>query len=235
MPSIRGITIHLQSQFDALTLPEYISSVPPPAAPSPLLHHHGRGLSGYDGSPVSDDCFKSYERSTDCLEVPEDRIADVYVPVYPLSQFWIGYEVDPREIMAVTADEGTSGLLERYEVNEGDEVKFVYFKLLVNGQQTVNWGIRTRRGRDEEEILCKGKVMFALFQRREQQVKAYEKRGFFFQGGVGDDEDDEVDCKEEEGVIEVRVYRARGRRRVGRKGRVSVSYTHLTLPTKRIV
>jgi len=224
MPSLRGITIHLHSQFDVLTLPEYASSLPPPAAPSPPLRHlsrhvsHGRSQNdAYGDSPISDDGF-AFDRP---LDVPEDRIADVYVLVYPLSQFWIGYEIDLREIMEVSAEEeGTRGLLSRYELDGRDEVKFVYFKLLVNGQQTVEWGVRARRsGIEEEEGLRKGKVMFALFQRRDKQIKALEKRGFFFQGRVGDDEDDddEVDCKEEEGVIEVRVYRARGRRRVGRK------------------
>jgi len=199
-------------------LPEYTSFLPPPAAPCPPPRHRSTHVSHRRSqSPISDDGYAFDE----ALDVSEDRIADVYVPVYPLSQFWIGYEADLREIMEVSAEEEeTRGLLNRYELDERHEVKFVYFKLLVNGQQTVEWGVWARRdGVKEEEGARKGKVMFALFQRRDKQVKALEKRGFFFQGRVGDDEDvdDEADCKEEEGVIEVRVYRARGRRRVGRK------------------
>jgi len=235
MPCFRGITIQLHSQFDILTLPEYTSSLPAPLPPSPPPRH-GKHQGDLDDSPISDEgfafdyhekrnAFRRYEKSNDGpMEVSEDKIADVYVPVYLLSQFWIGYEVDLQEIIeVVTEEEGTRGLLDRYDLEGQDEVKFVYFKLLVNGEKTVDWGIRARRDRDEgEHGACKGKVMFALFQRSDRQVKALEKKGFFFQGGVEDDEDDGmVDCKEEEGVIEIRAYRARGRRRVGRKARVA--------------
>ncbi|GAB7339615.1 hypothetical protein MBLNU457_6211t1 [Dothideomycetes sp. NU457] len=235
MPSFRGITFQLHSQFDILTLPEYTSSLPAPLPPSPPLRH-GRHQGDLDDSPISDEGFAfddnekrnaSRTRASSSegpLEISENKVADVYVPVYPLSQFWVGYEVDIQEMMEVVAEEeGNRGLDQRYDVEGQDEIKFVYFKLLVNGEDTVEWGVRARRDSDDgEHGACRGKVMFALFQRRERQAKALEKRGFFFQGGVEEeDEDGIVDCKEEEGVIEIRVYRARGRRRVGRKARVA--------------
>lgn len=233
MPSFRGITLRLHSQFDILTLPEYTSSLPAPLPPSPLSRH-GKHPSDLEDSPISDEglafdeekrnAFRRHERSHAGLaNVPEDKIAHVYVPIYPLSQFWIGYEVNLPEMMEVLAEEeGNRGLAHRYDVEGQDEIKFVYFKLLVNGEQTVEWGIRARRDHDGGGTgTCKGKVMFALFQRKDRQTKTLEKRGFFFRGGVEDDEDRIVDCKEEEGGLEIRVYRARGRRRVEKKARVA--------------
>lgn len=235
MPSFRGITLQLHSQFDGLTLPEYTSSLPAPLPPSPPPRH-GKHQDDLDDSPISDEgfafgnnekrnAFRRQERRDEGLvEVSEDKVVHVYVPVYPFSQFWVGYEVDLREMMEVIAEEeGNRGLAHRYDAEGQDEIKFVYFKLLVNGENIVEWGTRARLDHDDcANGTCRGKVMFALFQRPDEQAKALEKRGFFFQGRVEDDEDDGiVDCKEEEGVIEVRVYRARGRRRIGRKARVT--------------
>lgn len=69
MPTYRGISLELHSQFDIETIPEY--------RPRPQEHYAERGLSG-KVPPFID------EKSATC---------SVYVPVLPGSQFWIGYSV----------------------------------------------------------------------------------------------------------------------------------------------
>lgn len=115
-------------------------------------------------------------------------IFDVYVQSCPNSQFWVAYEVDP-EIVRIT-DPRTA---------------YVYFKLFINGN-VVKWGIGDREH-------WSGKTMFALCQsgRTAGADRVIEKKGLFF-GAPSDAVEGE---KEEEGVIEVKIYRARARKRVG--------------------
>lgn len=73
MPTYRGISISLQSQYDALTIPEF----PPPPASTPATPPKRRYRDG---------------RSTSSFSSPTPpRIAVVYVPIYSGSQFWINY------------------------------------------------------------------------------------------------------------------------------------------------
>lgn len=73
MPTYRGISISLQSQYDALTLPEF----GPPQASQAETPPRRRYTDGRSPSSFS------------CLAPP--RIAVVYVPIYSGSQFWINY------------------------------------------------------------------------------------------------------------------------------------------------
>ena len=73
-------------------------------------------------------------------------------------------------------------------------VPFYYFKLFVNGRHIVSWGCGT-----EDEF--KGKTMFGIF-RSQDGAGALERRVLAF----GEEED--------EGIVELKVYRARARGRV---------------------
>lgn len=76
MPTYRGISISLQSQYDALTIPEF---PPPPPSSTPATPPKRRNAFAYTRSPAS---FSS---------PTPPRIAVVYVPIYSGSQFWINY------------------------------------------------------------------------------------------------------------------------------------------------
>ncbi|KXT17916.1 hypothetical protein AC579_5905 [Pseudocercospora musae] len=161
MPSYRGIHVSLQSQYDALVLPEYS----PPAT------------------------ISSQERSEETAKAATDsnHVAEVYVPMYAGSQFWILYNCPRPEVASP----------------QEDTVKFYYFKLVINGKVVLSWSCGGENN-------FSGRTNFGLYGR---EVEGYgtvvEKRGFFFPAGK------DVDRK---GMIadsfEVRVYRAKGRRRV---------------------
>lgn len=65
MPEQRGISISLQSQYDALSLPEFPAPVPAASASGGLLSHKTNH------------------------EPDQPDIAEAYTPIYPGSQFWI--------------------------------------------------------------------------------------------------------------------------------------------------
>jgi len=223
MPSYRGINITLHSQFDIMTIQEYTS---------PLDTHHDI----YDTEEEGDDDEPDVFISHDCPRPGHDpshlhsntthhrtashhssKPIDVYIPTYPLSQFWIAYEVDFDRLAADV---------------ETEETRFFHFKALINGVPAVSWGVGAEQG-------WKGKTMFAVFgqgkgSRRGQgdgvgrlsgadeeeqgDLKGdhgLEKKGFFFPA-LDDDEDgsDGSGLRDEEGCLEIRVCRARARRRV---------------------
>ncbi|KXS95628.1 hypothetical protein AC578_3563 [Pseudocercospora eumusae] len=157
MPSYRGIHVSLQSQYDALVLPEY---APPAAVPAE----------------------QTAKAATD-----SNQVAEAYVPMYAGSQFWILYNC-PRPEVASPPE---------------DTTKFYYFKLAVNGKVVLSWGCGAENN-------FSGRTNFGLYGR---EVQGYgtvvEKRGFFCPAGK------DVDRK---GMIadsfEIRVFRAKGRRRV---------------------
>ena len=125
MPTFRGISITLQSQYDALTIPEF----PPPSTPftpSPKRP---------DGTPGSINSFKTTNAPTNAPTGEAlHGIAEVYVPIYSGSQFWINYTC-PAPCPAV---------------------KFYYFKLFYQDQCLLSWG-------SGSEDKWSGKVMFGIF------------------------------------------------------------------------
>ncbi|KAI9679853.1 MAG: hypothetical protein M1817_004867 [Caeruleum heppii] len=80
-----------------------------------------------------------------------------------------------------------------------------YFKLYLAGRHVVSWGVSERNG-------FVGKTMFGLFDAGEDWmgIERVERRAFCF-GAEGVDQSSEMD---EKPVMEVRVFRAKGRKRV---------------------
>ncbi|KAK5708017.1 hypothetical protein LTR97_000557 [Elasticomyces elasticus] len=158
MPSLCGINVSLQSQYDALTIPEY-----------PLADEAS-------STPKLDDRVNELKKT-----------ADVQIPIYQSSQFWLSYTCPPAP--------------------EDCSFRFYYFKLFVKDRCVVSWGT----GEEED---WSGKTVFALydgghdFERR----RVIEKRGFFFPSrgitGINEQEMFEVRVfrsiarKREKGVIE---------------------------------
>lgn len=129
----------------------------------------------------------------DALTIPETagtessssaHVTEVSIPTYPSSQFWLSYTC--QSPLAATG------------------CRFYYFKLSINGESVVSWGV----GEDDNWA---GKTMFGLFESGTgtdfEGRKIVEKRGFFFsnvaKSGSGIDG----------GLLEVRVYRSKARRR----------------------
>lgn len=157
MPTFRGVSVNLESQYDIMVLPEY----PPPEVP--LLPYH-EGASHTLQTKTSISSFKaSCSPSLSHESATSPQIVEIYVPLYPASQFWISYGIAPSALSKAVA-----------------QTRFVYFKLIMSGRCVVSWGA----GEDEQ---WKGKTMWGLFRGGSSNGwvgrKAVEKKGFFFQGG----------------------------------------------------
>ncbi|KAL9603283.1 MAG: hypothetical protein Q9219_001306 [cf. Caloplaca sp. 3 TL-2023] len=154
MPAYRNITINLVSQFDILNIPEY----EPPAA--------------------VDDPF------TTSPTLINNSLVSCYVPIYPLSQFWLSY--------SVAAPHPPKALY--------------YFKLFINGAPVVSWGCGEENG-------FKGKTMYGLYDSGERWMgePGVEARVFNFtsESTTTHPLNDSLGQ-----AMEVRVYRARGRKRI---------------------
>ena len=141
MPTYRGISITLQSQYDALTIPEF----PPPLiqlTPSP-------GRSGAQHSSANP--HKLSHVSSD--EPASTGTAEVYVPIYAGSQFWISYTCPtPCPV-----------------------VKYYFFKLFYQDQCLVSWGAGA-------DVKWSGKVMYGIFDGGTdfEGRQVLEKRAFSF-------------------------------------------------------
>lgn len=157
MPHCRGIHIALQSQYDALVLPEFPTSA------------------AHVTSPPKD---KDPNDST--------HSASAHVPIYSGSQFWICYACPLPSL--------------------DSETRFYYFKLVVDGRCLLSWGS------GEAEGWC-GKISFGYYATEsceEEGRESLEKRSFFFplESAI----DKEKLCEDD---LEVRVFRAKARRRIG--------------------
>ncbi|KAI7542775.1 hypothetical protein KC331_g7775 [Hortaea werneckii] len=90
MPTYRGITLALQSQYDALTIPE----APLPSAlrvPEDDLVDFAGCEGSDDRFLVEDSCTDSGMSGTVYYLDPALRTVDVSIPIYASSQFWIVY------------------------------------------------------------------------------------------------------------------------------------------------
>ncbi|KAI7545707.1 hypothetical protein KC331_g6056 [Hortaea werneckii] len=201
MPTYRGITLALQSQYDALTIPE--ASLPS-AMPVPEdgLVDFAIGGGREDRFLVEDSCTDSGVSGTVYYLDPALRTADVSIPIYACSQFWIVYAC-PTPFSAIRPENDV-------------QVRYFFFKLLVRGQCIVSWGCGEEQG-------WQGKTMFGLvssgsdFERR----RVVEKMGFFFPP-YSPEAYDGSDCADTV-AFEVQVFRswARRRERTGMDGMLS--------------
>lgn len=154
MPAYRNITINLVSQFDILNIPEY---APPVALDDP-----------FSAPPA----------------LVDKSLVSCYIPVYPLSQFWLSYSISaPHPPKAL-----------------------YYFKLFINGACVVSWGCGEKNG-------FKGKTMYGLFDSGERWMgePGIDARAFSFASEPSTEHPTSNTLGQ---VMEVKVYRSRGRKRI---------------------
>ncbi|KAI9715629.1 MAG: hypothetical protein M1828_000772 [Chrysothrix sp. TS-e1954] len=177
MVTYRNITITLRSQYDVLSLPEF--------APT-------SGSATGTPSATSDGASPAISPG----EQKAGSQVSVFVPIYPSSQFWIDYSIEPTDPVPV----------------------YFFFKLFVNGTLFVNWGV----GKEDN---YRGKTMHGFFKRSEgrrlgknKDSAQLERRSLFFsnrtdvKGSSSDIEEASIDLPDERSEMEIRVYRASSRR-----------------------
>lgn len=150
MPTYRDIALSLQSQYDALTITE-----------APLKSAQSTSITGAaivrrrKSEYFLIDDAQTYGGKTAFGTAPASKTANVMIPVYPSSQFWIVYACPAPQ--------------------DGSSVRFYYFKLVISGKCIVSWGVGALDG-------WEGKTIFGLFNARSdfQGRKVVEKRGLFF-------------------------------------------------------
>ncbi|KAI7264237.1 hypothetical protein KC345_g8890 [Hortaea werneckii] len=201
MPTYRGITLALQSQYDALTIPE---AALPSAMPVPQddLFDLANGGGSEDRFLVEEFCTDSQVIGTTYYLDPTSRTAVVSIPIYASSQFWIVYAC-PRPLPEVSQEDDV-------------QVRYYFFKLLVRGQCIVSWGCGEQQG-------WQGKTMFGLFTSGSdfERRRVVEKMGFFFPSYFSEAYDGS-ECADT-AAFEVQVFRswARRRERTGMDGMLS--------------
>ncbi|KAK0285098.1 hypothetical protein LTR35_005300 [Friedmanniomyces endolithicus] len=197
MPTTRGISFSLLSQYDARALPE---------SPLPILDQ----VTGRPQVRVeAKDERPGPRRQDEDGNVDRDgqsHITAVTIPVYPGSQFWMSYRCPrpPAPLPPSSISETATG--------NDNSFRFWYFKVFAAGRGgkdvcLVSWGVGEREQ-------WSGKTVLALFEGRRRGD--LEKRGFFFAaagapatyGGV-----EVAGGAEGEAMLEVRVYRSWARKR----------------------
>ena len=127
---------------------------------------------------------------TPLLQDDDKGQISVYVPIIPKALFWISYSIEPPP---------TDG-------------SFFVFKLLINRQEVVTWSC-------DVENKFKGKTMFGLFDTNaEADGQAMQKRVFQFGSNDTRIVGDLTGEREEDRFLEVRVFRAKTKRRIGPAG-----------------
>ncbi|KAH9833942.1 hypothetical protein Tdes44962_MAKER08698 [Teratosphaeria destructans] len=113
MPTLHGITVTLQSQYDALAIPEFASkdALLNDASPTPTRQYY-----------VSDGEAEARASALDSILPTDEHSIDAFIPTYPSSQFWIcyqcpGFQSDPIQ-----------------------DVRYYYFKLIVGDKCFLSWG-----------------------------------------------------------------------------------------------
>ncbi|KAI4188182.1 MAG: hypothetical protein L6R41_002307 [Letrouitia leprolyta] len=113
----------------------------------------------------------------------DNSLVSCYIPIYPLSQFWLSY--------SISAPHPPKALY--------------YFKLFINDACVVSWGCGEENG-------FKGKTMYGLYDSGERWMgePGLDARAFSFANDVTTHRSMNSTLGQ---VMEVRVYRARGRKR----------------------
>ncbi|KAL8698149.1 MAG: hypothetical protein Q9224_001987 [Gallowayella concinna] len=114
----------------------------------------------------------------------DNSLVSCYVPTYPLSQFWFSYSISAPH----------------------PPKAWYYFKLFINGASVVSWGCGERNG-------FKGSTMYGLFDSGDRWMGMPDvaARAFTF---ASDATTQQARNNTLGQVMEIRVYRARGRKRV---------------------
>ncbi|TEY80430.1 hypothetical protein BOTCAL_0038g00290 [Botryotinia calthae] len=184
MPAHKGIKLQIISQWELKMHPEF----PHPESTqftfrSPKLDKEA--FEGHGHSPAT----KSNDSKADRLLGRQSSIISVYIPSASGSRFFIRYNVGGA------ADQGP----------------WFYFKLYMNGRHVTSWGTNTKNRPS-------GQVMRALFEpgiewdykegKTTYKNPGTEYRPFFFSQENGD-----CAAADDGGLLEIRVFRARGRKR----------------------
>ncbi|RMY66138.1 hypothetical protein D0864_11910 [Hortaea werneckii] len=141
MPTYRSITLALQSQYDALTIPEAALPSAMPVPQDDLVDFAGGGVPT-DRFLVEESCTDSRVIGTTYYLDPTSRTAEVSIPIYASSQFWIVYAC-PRPLPGTRQEEEEDGM----------QVRYYFFKLLVRGQCIVSWGCGEQQGWQGKTIM----------------------------------------------------------------------------------
>ncbi|KAI1262175.1 hypothetical protein F5Y18DRAFT_162584 [Xylariaceae sp. FL1019] len=189
MPYFRGIEISIIASNDAKKLPEH----PHPDGSSVRLrrltaatagHQDNTGLNPTSSSPTTSEPYDP------TLEKKENPRVSVYISSLPGEQFWLRYVIAQSPAPS----------------------KCIFFKMIMNGRHITSWGIDTT---------CRtaGNVMRALYEpgggpggMSDPDGSTYpgiETRYFHFTAGLG-----HLSAAEDGGLIEVQVFRSKGRKRV---------------------
>ena len=150
MPTHAGITISLQSQYDALTLPEHDVHI---TTVSPSLSALANHTPTHNEHP--DKTFANHHHSPAATP-----IVTASVPAYPHSQFWLSYACAPPPL----DDDG-----------EEEAFAFYFFKLFVNGVCILSWGVGARdqwKGKTVFGLFDGGRDF--------EGARVVERRGLFF-------------------------------------------------------
>ncbi|KAJ4389317.1 hypothetical protein N0V93_006783 [Gnomoniopsis smithogilvyi] len=184
MPSFRGIDISIITQSEFGRLPEYPH--PDGSYFQSLATKQAAGQSQPPSSePGNEDAIANGSAN---VGDPDARIS-VYIPSLPGSQFWINYVVE----------------------NEPSPPCHLFFKLHMNGRHITSWGINPK-------VKSQGRVEKALYEPCDRwnqedngvvfKQEGIEARYFYF---VSDQQ--QVSVADDGGLIEVLVFRAKGRKR----------------------
>ncbi|KAI1098537.1 hypothetical protein F4804DRAFT_121024 [Jackrogersella minutella] len=186
MPSFRGIEISIIASSGVRKLPEY----PHPDGSSVRLTRVGVGLKDLrNGGRISPHPFavSSFSDADPTRQKKVNPRISVYIPSSPGDQFRLRYLVS----------------------QSSPPSRFLFFKMSVNGHHTVSWGI-------DAGSCSAGSVTRSLYEPSERfrdkngdPVVGIETRYFHFARDVN-----KKSVAEDGGLIEVQVFRCRGRKRI---------------------
>ena len=196
MPAHKGVTVSLQSQYDARTIPERILRSSPATAATSNSQVVG----------TDDQAHENLESST----------VDVSIPLYPNSQFWISYDClaaaqqqqQEQENFQHKQHPGPNA----HTSSASPTTRYFFFKLLVNKTPIISWGVGAKEN-------WQGKTFFALQTAGSDfdGKGVIEKKGFFFPPVPSGIVDGASEGSESAGAasaaFEIRIFRASARRR----------------------